>query len=195
MDSERIHRVEMTSKRRLGILGGTFDPPHIGHLVTAVNVQYELALDVVLLVVANEPWQKVASRPTTAVEHRLAMAQAAVEDLDGVVVDDLEVRRGGPSYTADTLEALAAPEHELFVVLGSDAAAGLSTWDRPEVVGRLATVAVVDRPGRPVPPASLVVPGSDRAGDIPALGLRDRRRGRVAAGRPIDSSRRALRPM
>jgi nicotinate-nucleotide adenylyltransferase len=178
----------MTPKRRLGILGGTFDPPHIGHLVTAVNVRYELALDEVLLVVANEPWQKIGDRPVTSVQHRLAMVHAAAEGFDGVEVDDREVRRGGPSYTADTLEELAGPDRELFVILGSDAAAGLHTWHRVEVVEKLATVAVVHRPGRTVPAG-----GSGTSGvriehvDVPALDVSstDIRR-RVADGRPID---------
>jgi nicotinate-nucleotide adenylyltransferase len=178
----------MTSKRRLGILGGTFDPPHIGHLVTAVNVRCELALDEVLLVVANEPWQKVGGRNITAVHHRLAMVRAAVQGIDGVEVDDLEVRRGGPSYTADTLEALADGDRELFVILGSDAAAGLHTWHRAEVVGKLATIVVVDRPGR-----ARASEGTGLAGvriervEVPQLEVSstDLRR-RVAEGRPID---------
>jgi nicotinate-nucleotide adenylyltransferase len=178
----------MTPKRRLGILGGTFDPPHIGHLVTAVNVRYELALDVVLLVVANEPWQKIGDRPVTAVQHRLAMVHAAVDGLEGVEADDREIRRGGPSYTVDTLEELAGPDCELFVILGSDAAAGLHTWHRAEVVEKLATVAIVDRPGRAVPAGGSGPSGAriEHVG-VPALDVSstDIRR-RVAEGRPIE---------
>jgi len=178
----------MTPKRRLGILGGTFDPPHIGHLVTAVNVRYELALDVVLLVVANEPWQKIDDRLVTGVQHRLAMVHAAAEGLDGVEVDDREIRRGGPSYTADTLEELAGPDRELFVILGSDAAAGLHTWHRTDVVEKLATVAVVHRPGRAVRAGDSGTSGVRiEHVDIPALDVSSTDlRLRVADGRPVD---------
>jgi nicotinate-nucleotide adenylyltransferase len=153
-----------------------------------VNVRHELALDVVLFVVANEPWQKIEDRPVTDVQHRLAMVHAAAEGLEGVEVDDREIRRGGPSYTADTLEELAGPDRELFVILGSDAAAGLHTWQRAEVVGKLATIAVVHRPGRAVRAGDSGTSGVRvQHVDIPALDVSstDLRR-RVAEGRPID---------
>src|SRR5688572_4243255 len=92
---------------RIGVFGGTFDPPHVGHLVTAVNVRHELQLDVVLLVVANDPWQKSGDRRVTPAADRLAMVEAAVGEVEGLEVSDIEVRRGGTSYTADTLAALA----------------------------------------------------------------------------------------
>src|SRR3954451_6726155 len=96
--------------RRVGVLGGTFDPPHIGHLVTAINVADVLQLDVVLMVVANEPWQKVDSRRISTASDRLAMATAAVEGEDGVLASALELRRGGPSYSVDTLQELRSAE-------------------------------------------------------------------------------------
>jgi nicotinate-nucleotide adenylyltransferase len=134
---------------RVGVFGGTFDPPHVGHLVAAVNVRYALELDRVLLVVANDPWQKQGSRAVSAAEDRLAMVEAAVRDVDGLEASALEIERGGISYTADTLQQLRDedPDRELFLVLGSDAAAGLPTWDRVEDVRKLATVVVVTRPG------------------------------------------------
>ncbi|HEX5367598.1 MAG TPA: nicotinate-nucleotide adenylyltransferase, partial [Acidimicrobiales bacterium] len=134
---------------RIGIFGGTFDPPHVGHLVTAVNVRYELALDRVLLVVNDQPWQKVATRDVSPAADRLAMVEAAVGTVEGLEASGVEIDRGGLSYTADTLRELqdGHPEAELFVVLGSDAAAGLATWERVEEVRELATVVVVDRPG------------------------------------------------
>lgn len=137
------------SGRRIGVLGGTFDPPHIGHLVTAINVRHELRLDVVLLVVANEPWQKVDSRRISAASDRYEMVVAAVADDEGIEASDIEIRRGGPSYTVDTLEELAAaePGAELFLILGADAAAGLDTWERSEDLDSLCTIVVVDRPG------------------------------------------------
>lgn len=134
---------------RLGIFGGTFDPPHVGHLVTAVNVRHELGLDRVLLVVNGQPWQKLGSRPITPAEDRLALVEAAVGTVDGLEASRVEIDRPGMSYTADTLVELAQadPAPELFVILGTDAAAGLLTWERVEDVRRRATIVVVDRPG------------------------------------------------
>jgi nicotinate-nucleotide adenylyltransferase len=138
--------------RRLGLFGGTFDPPHVGHLVTAVNVRYELDLDVVVLMVANVPWQKAGSRPITPALDRLAMVAAAVADVDGLEAGRLEIDLGGPSYTAVTLAALAEqhPGAELFTIVGDDAAAGLATWDRWEEVVERSRMVVVDRPGEAV---------------------------------------------
>ncbi len=135
--------------QRIGVFGGTFDPPHVGHLVTAVDVRHTLGLDRVLLVVANRPWQKVGSRAISAAEDRLAMVEAAVAGVEGLEASSIELDRGGDSYTADTLSDLreAEPDAELFLVLGADAAAGLSTWERVEEVRALATLVVVDRPG------------------------------------------------
>jgi len=144
----------MTSGRheggeRLGIFGGTFDPPHVGHLVSAVNVRHELALDRVLLVVNNLPWQKAGTRSISPAEERLGMVAAAVADVEGLEASRIEIDAGGPSFTADTLATLLAedPTRELFVILGADAAAGLLTWERCEEVRDRATVVVVERPG------------------------------------------------
>jgi nicotinate-nucleotide adenylyltransferase len=136
-------------RERIGVFGGTFDPPHVGHLATAVNVRYDLGLDRVLLVVANEPWQKVGSRRISAAPDRLAMVEAAVCGVEGLEASSLEIERGGRSYTADTLAGLADrhPRADLFLVLGADAAAGLPTWERVEEVRHLAELVVVDRPG------------------------------------------------
>ena len=137
---------------RLGLLGGTFDPPHIGHLVAAINVRHALGLGRVLLVVANVPWQKVGSRSVSPAEDRLAMVEAAVAGIDGLEASDLEIRRGGPSYTIDTLVDLAEadPAGERFLILGADAAAGLDTWERGELLPDLATLAQpVSLPVRP----------------------------------------------
>src|SRR4051794_22213230 len=107
---------------RLGIFGGTFDPPHVGHLATAGKVRHALHLDRVLLVVNNVPWQKVGSREISPAEDRLAMVAAAVGDVEGLEASALEISAGGMSYTADTLATLLAedPSRELFVILGSD---------------------------------------------------------------------------
>jgi nicotinate-nucleotide adenylyltransferase len=138
--------------RRVGLFGGTFDPPHVGHLVTAVNVRHALELDVVVLMVANVPWQKEGSRAITPAPDRLAMVEAAVRDVRGLVPGRQEIDHGGPSYTADTLVVLADeyPGAEFFTIIGDDAAAGLRTWTRWEEVVERSQLVVVDRPGDPV---------------------------------------------
>mgnify|MGYP000962665962 CR=1 FL=1 len=168
------------------MFGGTFDPPHVGHLVTAVNVRHALQLDVVLLMVANVPWQKVGSRPISAAAQRLAMVRAAVAEVPGLEASDIEIVHGGPSYTADTLEALALahPDAALFTIVGDDAAARIRTWERYEQVAERSTLVVVDRPGQqPELPAGfswqrVEVPHLD----VSSTDLRDR----VRDGRPLD---------
>ncbi len=137
---------------RVGLFGGTFDPPHVGHLVTAVNVRHALQLDAVILMVANVPWQKEASRTITPALDRLAMVEAAVGEVPGLVPGRQEIDHGGPSYTADTLAVLAAerPGATFFTIIGDDAAAGLRTWTRWEEVVDRSKLVVVDRPGEPV---------------------------------------------
>lgn len=138
--------------RRVGLFGGTFDPPHVGHLVTAVNVRHALELDVVVLMVANVPWQKEGSRTITPAVDRLVMVEAAVRDVPGLVPGRQEIDHGGPSYTADTLAVLAEqyPGADFFTIIGDDAAAGLRTWTRWEEVVERSQVVVVDRPGESV---------------------------------------------
>ena len=138
-----------TASLRIGLFGGTFDPPHVGHLVTAVNVRHALNLDIVILMVANDPWQKSGARDVTTAEDRFAMVEAAVSVVDGVVAGRDEIDRGGPSYTADTLMALAEkhPGAELFTIVGDDAAAGLPSWTRVDQVAQYSQLVVVDPPG------------------------------------------------
>lgn len=137
---------------RIGLFGGTFDPPHVGHLVTAVNVRHALRLDLVYLMVANVPWQKAGTREITPAEARFAMVEAAVADVDGLEAGRLEIDHGGPSYTADTLADLSRmhPGSSLFTIIGDDAAAKFETWERYEEVAASSTLVVVDRPGEPV---------------------------------------------
>jgi nicotinate-nucleotide adenylyltransferase len=137
---------------RIGIFGGTFDPPHVGHLVTAVNVRHALSLDEVILMVAGTPWQKTGRRRITPAYDRLAMVHAAVDDVPGLSAGRLEIDAGGPSYTADTLAALAEvhPGAELFTIVGDDAAAGLHSWKRYQEVVERSRLVVVDRPGAPL---------------------------------------------
>jgi nicotinate-nucleotide adenylyltransferase len=154
--------------------------------VAAVNVRHELALDRVLLVVANHPWQKSDRRITPAAD-RLAMVRAGVAGTGGVEASGIEIDRGGDSYTADTLEALAAedPDRELFLIVGTDVAAELHTWRRPDVVARLATLVVVSRGG--APPADPGPPWRVEHVRIPALEVSSSElRARAAEGRPLD---------
>lgn len=138
--------------QRIGLFGGTFDPPHVGHLVTAVNVRHALDLDVVILMVNNVPWQKEGSRQITPAADRLAMVAAAVDDVAQLVTGRTEIDHGGHSFTADTLQTLAQeyPGAELFTIVGDDAAAGLHTWTRYDEVVQQSRLVVVDRPGDPV---------------------------------------------
>lgn len=177
----------MSGAPRIGVFGGTFDPVHVGHLVAAVNVRHALALDVVLLVVANRPWQKVGTRAVSPAEDRLAVVRAAVGDVAGVEASDLELARGGVSYTADTLAALQAedPAADLVLVIGADVAASLDTWERVDEVRARCRLAIVNRPGA----AAAVVPEGWRADvvEIPALEVSSTDlRARVADGRPLD---------
>jgi nicotinate-nucleotide adenylyltransferase len=171
---------------KIGLFGGTFDPPHVGHLVTAVNVRHALQLDVVVLMVANVPWQKQGSRPISPAADRLAMVQAAVADVDGLLASDLEIRRGGASYTADTLAALAEmhPGALLHTIVGDDAAASITTWERHDEVVARSVLVVVDRPGAPV---ELPDEFSWLRVEVPRLEVSSTDlRARVRDGRPLD---------
>ena len=133
--------------RRLGLLGGTFDPPHLGHRAAALAVKAQLGLDRVDLLVAHEPWQKSGNRDVTPAALRLQMAEALVADTPGLGVDDREIRRGGPTYTADTLEDIHHewPDTEIFLIVGADTAGRIHSWHRPEVVRALSTLVIVNR--------------------------------------------------
>ena len=174
------------ASERLGIFGGTFDPPHIGHLVTAVNVRHDLELDRVLLVVNNVPWQKAGSRPISPAEDRLAMVEAAVGDVEGLEASRIEIDAGGMSYTADTLATLQADSSpELFLILGADAAAGLPTWERAEEVCAAVTVVAVERPG--TPPATPLPGWRWVRVEVPAIEVSSTDlRNRIRDGRPLD---------
>jgi len=177
---------------RLGILGGTFNPPHLGHLVCAQEAYRELQLDQVMLIPAGIPPHKpVEAEPGP--QHRLELCRLATRDDDRFTVSDLELRRDGPSYTVDTLDALRehGPTNELFLILGGDIAAGLTQWHRPERVLELARVAVAKRRGTPkaaVQQALDTLHAGDRATffAMPRIGISSTMvRRRVRAGQPI----------
>ena len=172
---------------RLGLLGGTFNPPHIGHLVCAMEARDQLGLDAVALVPANVPPHKlVTDDPGPQV--RLELCELAAGTEPGLVVRDEEIRRPGPSFTVDTLRALHETGDELTFIVGGDQALGLPDWREPETILSLARIAVALRgdvsrdaveqrcAGLP----ALVFFDMPRL-DVSSTGIRER----VAAGRPI----------
>ncbi len=177
---------------RIGIYGGTFNPPHVGHLICAQEALIQLGLDRVLFIPACVPPHKSVPDDPGA-EHRLGMCQAAVADDERFEVSDLEVKRGGTSYTLDTLEELntSVPNSDLFLILGADMAASLPRWHRPERILELATLALAGRAGTPdtaVTEALSSVPGGERARhfDMPTIDLSSTViRTRAAAGQSI----------
>lgn len=155
--------------RRIGLLGGTFDPPHLGHLIVAEVARVRLELDEVQFVVAGAPWMKEEWSPA---EDRLRMVELAIADTDAFVVNRTEVDREGPTYTADTLEELhsADPDCELFFLLGADAAQRLDEWKQIEQALDQATFVVVTRPGYTLDPHA---PMTDRVRtlEVPQIGI------------------------
>ena len=133
---------------RVGVLGGTFNPPHLGHLVCAQESYLQLALDRLLLIPARLPPHKPLD-DDPGIRHRLELCRLAIEGDQRFAVCDLEAEREGPSFTVDTLEELHSqmPDSELFLIVGADVAAGFAGWREPERVLSLATVAVAERPG------------------------------------------------
>ena len=132
---------------RVGILGGTFDPPHLGHLILAQEALQALGLSQVLFVPAGEPWRK-AGRELSPRDHRLAMVRLAVEGNPGLAVSTAEVARPGPSYTAETLAELHeqfGPQTELVFIMGGDSRADFAHWHQPLRILELASLAVAER--------------------------------------------------
>ncbi len=180
-------------RRRLGILGGTFNPPHLGHLLFAQEAYDQVGLDEVLFMpVAAPPHKEVHVDP--GAEARMAMVAAAIAGDGRFSACDLEIRRGGPSYTVDTLRALHAthPGSELTFIVGGDMAASLPTWRDPAELVVLARLAVAEREGArraDILERLATVPGAvGRVDffDLPRIDFSSSLvRRRVAAGRPI----------
>jgi nicotinate-nucleotide adenylyltransferase len=133
---------------RIGILGGTFNPPHLGHLICGQEALIQLELDRIVMIPAGVPPHKELDQDPGQ-RHRLELCRRAVDGDERFEVSALEMERAGPSFTVDTLEKLhqIAPDSELYLILGGDAAAGLHTWRQPERVLSLATLAIARRRG------------------------------------------------
>jgi nicotinate-nucleotide adenylyltransferase len=131
---------------RLGIMGGTFDPPHNGHFGAAAAVATAKGLDHVIFIPASQPWQKAQY---CQAEDRFTMTQLGTVSDRRFVASRIELDRKGPTYTVDTLAALSelCPGAELFLILGADAAVNLGTWHRAEDVTRFSRIVVANRPG------------------------------------------------
>ncbi len=174
---------------RIGIFGGTFDPPHAGHLAAARAVTERLGLDRLLLVVANDPWQKSGQRRISPAADRFALTEALAGEIPGAEASGLEIERGGPSYSVDTaeevLERAGDDPVELFLVVGADLVPELDSWHRHQDLQRLVTLAVVSRPTGAAP---AVGPGwRVEWVDGPQVPVSSSEvRDLLAAGRPVD---------
>jgi nicotinate-nucleotide adenylyltransferase len=137
---------------KLGIFGGTFDPPHIGHLIVAEQVREQLVLDKVLFIPASIPPHKTDASIEKG-EHRLAMVQLAVRDNPAFEASDIELQRGGVSYTVDTITAFKSmnPEVDLCLLLGMDNIPEFHGWKSPDKILESAVLAVMTRPGTSLP--------------------------------------------
>ena len=134
---------------RIGVFGGTFDPPHVGHLILAADAFGALRLDRLIFVPAASQPFKVETPPVASPADRLEMVRLAAAGESRYAVEDTEIRREGLSYTVDTLEEIARKNGgaELFLLIGQDTLAGFSGWKQPERIGQLATLAVMRRAG------------------------------------------------
>jgi nicotinate-nucleotide adenylyltransferase len=176
--------------RRVGVMGGTFDPVHHGHLVAASEVAHRFTLDEVVFVPTGRPWQK-DDRDVSPAEDRYLMTVIATASDPRFRVSRVDVDRAGPTYTVDTLRdlrdeyAAASVDTELFFITGADALTSITSWrDADEVLG-LAHLIGVTRPGHPLQDPGLP-DGSVTLVEVPALAISSSDcRARVAAGAPI----------
>jgi len=167
---------------RIGVFGGTFDPPHIGHLLVANDAREALELDRLIFVPAGAQPFKVDTPPVASGQDRLEMVRLAVADDANYVVDDAEINRKGLSFTVDTLEHLSErnPAARLFLLMGEDVLAGFEKWRSPARIRELATLVAVSRGGLAEsvadPAMSAVLRVSTRRVDVSSTEIRERRR-------------------
>ena len=180
---------EPVAMRRVGVMGGTFDPIHHGHLVAASEVQAWFDLDEVVFVPTGDPWQK-SDRHVTEAEHRYLMTVVATAANPRFNVSRVDIEREGPTYTIDTLRDLKAemPDAELFFITGADALADIFTWRDVQELFDLATFVGCTRPGYTMDPETLDKIPSDKVTmvEIPALAISSTEcRARRAKGEPV----------
>ena len=170
----------------IGVYGGTFDPPHIGHLAAASEAAAACGLDRLFFMVAGQPWQK-ADRAVSAEEDRFLMTRLATAGRPDFEVSRLELERAGPTYTIDTVEELAGGGADVVLIAGSDALADLDTWHRPDDIRRLVRFAVLSRGGTRYEQTREALRGCDVTEvPVPRLDVSSSDiRSRVASGRPI----------
>jgi nicotinate-nucleotide adenylyltransferase len=176
----------MASRRRLGVMGGTFDPIHNGHLVAASEVADNFGLDEVIFVPTGQPWQK--DRAVTPAEDRYLMTVIATASNPRFSVSRVDIDRGGPTYTTDTLRDLSElhPDAQLYFITGADALAQLLTWRDVDALFSLAHFVGVTRPGHVLADPGLPA-GEVSLVEVPALAISSTEvRERVTSGRPID---------
>jgi nicotinate (nicotinamide) nucleotide adenylyltransferase len=172
--------------KRVGIMGGTFDPIHHGHLVAASEVASLFRLDEVIFVPTGEPWQKTDRRVSPA-EHRYLMTVIATASNPRFWVSRVDIDRGGPTYTIDTIRDIAAqrPGAELYFITGADALGQILSWKDAETALTMARFVGVTRPGYELTDAHLPV-DSVTLLDVPAMAISSSGcRERVADGRPV----------
>ena len=175
---------------RVGVLGGTFDPVHLGHLILAEQAREGLRLDSVLFIPAGEPWRK-SHRAITPGEHRLEMLTLAVQDNPDFAISDIELRREGPTYTAVTMADLAGErlDDEFWLIAGSDALAEMPSWHEPERLVEHAKLGVAQRADDDIDAALAAFPAfAEHAERFEMLRIdlsSTDVRSRVAAGRSI----------
>jgi len=183
----------LSGNRRIGVLGGSFDPVHIGHLIAAEEAARQLGLDRVWLTPTKDQWRK-PDRQLAPTEHRLFMLRLAASGNPAIGVSEVDIRREGPSYTKDTLADLHAElgdNVDLHFILGFDALADLPHWIEPQRIADLATLVTVVRPGYEIPWANLeaIVPSiRDRVltMTMPEVGISSTEiRRRLAAGESV----------
>ena len=172
---------------RIGVMGGTFDPIHIGHLVAASEVAHRFDLDRVVFVPTGQPWQK-SDRDVSAPEDRYLMTVIATAPDERFSVSRVDVDRDGPTYTVDTLRDIRAEigeEHDYHFITGADALGEILSWREPDEVLRLAHLVGVTRPGHVLADPGLA-PGRVTLLEIPALAISSSDiRARVSRGEPI----------
>ena len=186
----------MAEPMRIGLLGGTFDPIHMGHLLIADAARERLELDSVVFIPAGHPWLK-AGRDISGPDHRLAMVELAIRQDPGFSVSKIELDRPGPTYTVDTLEQIRdelGRDHALFLILGMDSLTELGRWRMPGRIFELCTVVGVSRPGHEdlvLSRIDEIADGASRRVELvcgPNVSISGTEiRGRVATGQPLGS--------